>query len=132
MTLSKYTVTELRAFAKTHNDLVKIPHPSKLKKDELIVELEKHFDVKDEKLHHKITGKKYTILKEGKKEEKKPEKKEENKEEQETKSLKFIAEMRPKINYTLSGVQDVINALMEVNTDYKKKYMDKERTETRD
>ena len=84
MKWSDYTVGSLKVFAMKHNDLVKIPHPSKLKRAELEKELDKHFAWKGEKLQHKVTGKIYTLLHETKKKETKKEepKKEEPKKEE--------------------------------------------------
>tara|TARA_R110000868_G_scaffold2565_1_gene18415 strand:- start:28 stop:396 length:369 start_codon:yes stop_codon:yes gene_type:complete len=84
MKWSDYTVGSLKVFAMKHNDLVKIPHPSKLKRAELEKELDKHFAWKGEKLQHKATGKIYTLLHETKKKETKKEepKKEEPKKEE--------------------------------------------------
>ena len=79
MKWSNYTVGSLKVFAMKHNDIVKIPHPSKLKRAELEQELDKHFSWRGEKLQHKITGKIYTLLDDTKKKE--PKKKEEKKEE---------------------------------------------------
>jgi hypothetical protein len=107
MKWSDYTVGSLKIFAMKHNDLVKIPHPSKLKRAELEKELDKHFSWKGEKLQHKITGKIYTLLDETKKKEpKKEEKKEEPKKEEPKKEENKPMTASEKIAYYKKQIEE--------------------------
>jgi hypothetical protein len=64
MSWPKYTVVELRNFANIHNNLVKIHHPSKLNKAELIKELDLHFSWKDDgRLEHKTSKRLFRFVK---------------------------------------------------------------------
>ena len=108
MKWSDYTVGSLKVFAMRHNDLVKIPHPSKLKRAELEKELDKHFSWKGEKLQHKITGKIYTLLDETKKKEPKKEepKKEEPKKEEPKKEENKPMSASEKIAYYKKQIEE--------------------------
>ena len=107
MKWSDYTVGSLKVFAMRHNDLVKIPHPSKLKRAELEKELDKHFSWRGEKLQHKITGKIYTLLDETKKKEpKKEEKKEEPKKEEPKKEENKPMTASEKIAYYKKQIEE--------------------------
>lgn len=105
MKWSDYTVGSLKIFAMKHNDLVKIPHPSKLKRAELEKELDKHFSWRGEKLQHKVTGKIYTLLDDTKKKETK--KKEEPKKEEPKKEEPKKEEPKKREDIPMSVIEKI-------------------------